>query len=391
MGTEANPVYDDEQTGISLSKAFNDTLALTFNFIRMENAYFRTFDATEVNALGIVKASKDVYTLEVPITTDLFNVTPWGAVAFLSEGKEINPEYKDNIGSGVGDNELAYVGDESKNHLAYYGGLTSKIKLIDGLNFGVDIAVSDSTMQNGAKTATYDDKVETFNNVTKDVFATAAQASYDTGVTFKDTSTIDNNGDVTYNYTITTVVADKTFDVTYNMGYLADAYISYDLPFMTIGLNGWYASGDKINLTTDNESLEYGALMSLNGSWGNGTSAYFEHGGLLNNSGVSTPAGTLGGGLTLKSAVIPKVFITGSAMYLMGTNEYINTSGEKESLGAINFLTTNDSLLDLGASASYNVYDNFKIILAGNYLIPNYDGLETDNAFVLGLGIDYIF
>ncbi len=184
-----------------------------------------------------------------------------------------------------------------------------------------------------------------------------------------------------------TLAADYT--VKYGMGYLADAYVSYDLPFMTIGLNGWYASGDKIDLS--NNKVEYNAILSLNGSWGNEKSAYFANNGLLHNSGVSTPTGTLGAGLTLTSNPIQKLNVGFNAMYLMGTNEYINTSGEKVSQGSVNFLTAKDSILNLGAAISFDIYDNFQVNAAGNYVIPTYDGIDTDNGFVLGLGVNYIF
>ncbi len=144
MGTGSNPVYDDHQTGIKLNKSFGDTLAVNFNFIRMENAGARTFGAAEVTALGRVKASKDVFTLDVPVTTSIVDVTPWGALALVEEGRTIETEY--SIGS-IGTNGVAPVGSDEKNQLAYFGGLTSKIKPISNLSFGVDVLVSGSTME----------------------------------------------------------------------------------------------------------------------------------------------------------------------------------------------------------------------------------------------------
>ncbi len=379
MGTSANPVYDDHQVGIALKRAIGDSLAINFNFIRMENAAGRLFTSAEATALGAVKASKDVYTLELPVRTDMINLTPWGAVAFLSEGREINTEY--SIGSGIGDNELAYVGSEEENHLAYYAGLTTKFKPISNISFGVDVLVSGSTMKNGEKTTTLtetkscDDAAEYNAEMVKD---TAVSGT----ITYDDDGTTANAWEVTHKI-------EYTFDVKYNMGYLADAYISYDLPFATIGFNGWYASGDKIDL--NNETIEYGSLLSLNGSWGNERSAYFAHTGLLHSSGVTTPAGTLGGGLTLVTSPMDKLNLGFNAMYVMGTNEYINASGDKVSLGSVDFLTAKDYLVDLGAAVSYDIYNNFQVNAGGNYIIPTYDGLDSDNGFVLGVGLNYIF
>ncbi len=378
MNTESSPVYDDNQTGVSVDIPINDLIGINFDWIRLEAAKGRFFSSYYVGS-SEQKAVKDMFNLIIPITTDIVDVTPWASLMLVEEGRTIETAY--SLDGVIGSDALAAVGSEEKNQLAYFAGLTSKVKLIDGLNFGIDVLVSGSTMENGEKSTTIAE-TKSYDNAT-DYDAAILASNVVSGVI-----TYDNSG--TANAWSVTTEETYTYNVSYNMGILADAFVSYDLPFMTIGLNGWYASGDKINLADD--KIEYGAILSPCASWGDGTSAYFANAGIINNVGIATPAGTMGGGLNVLSyAIMPKLGIGANVMYVMGTNEYIDTTGNTVSNGSVDFLTTKDSILDIGGKVSYDIYDNFQVKLVGNYLIPNYDNIDTDNAFVVSAGIRYIF
>ncbi len=352
----ANPVFDDHQTGISIDFLLSDTFGVEFDWIRLESLRYPLFASVYSRDISQQSSAYDMFNIVLPVNMGIMELKPWISVAHLGRGVDIETAYADSLIAGsatkgdetvvvyFGDNYLAPVGSEAVERFAFMGGLTTKFNVVENLTFGVDAMYTMSTMSD--------------NNISVSVAG-------DTTQTFE-------------------------YDVTYDAGYLVDAYLAYELPMLTIGAHGWYASGDTINM--DDDEVTFASIISNNHGWGTGNSLFFANANpLVWTTGVETPAGTMGGGLSISNLKpIEPLTIGIDAMYVMGTHEYI--SGNKSiTQSNVNFLTGEDTIIEIGANATYDIYSDFQAMFVGSYIIPTFGDTDTDNAFVFGAGLKYTF
>lgn len=197
---------------------------------------------------------------------------------------------------------------------------------------------------------------------------------------------------------------DSTYD-DFAFAYLVDAYLTYKLNNGLITTKAWYASGDS--------STEKGNIIApeAGGGWSVGNSAYFDNSihALIATSLVYTPTGLTGIGIGFSDykPFGDKLSLGTEFTYMRGTN-----SAKSDFYNHVGYLTTNDSILELGAHARYQLSESIMLTFQANYLIPFFDKYsyydedastsahqvfitednpDLENAWRLGIGARYTF
>ncbi len=183
-------------------------------------------------------------------------------------------------------------------------------------------------------------------------------------------------------------------------GFLVDAYARNNFPDFTLGLMGWYASG--------NSKDRVGGMISAgdDGSYGVTGSSYFTQGLQAAIVGaMSNPTGTAGVSLEFKNykPITRPLTLAANLTYTIGTNhpEYsdwyyneiqsgVTGYNKPYNINSVfnNYLTTKDSILDFGVQATYMASQKLYIGAEIGYMIPTMGregAWEVSNGYKVGL------
>ncbi len=166
-------------------------------------------------------------------------------------------------------------------------------------------------------------------------------------------------------------------------GFLFDLYANYSMDFATLSAFGWYASG----ADTKGES---GVTTIGAGSWGatGGVGALWFDQGPACWSGAKMGGGAVSGtmGVGLGIADVSVVDSLNMGAHLM----YVTTTDDEKAPSTI--LGKEGSAIELGANASYKIYDALSAGVNLYYTIPmDINATNEANAFTGGLSLRYSF
>lgn len=342
-------VFVDDVAGITLSYQFTDNVGATLFWARPYNDNFSGSQAGGKYSRNDVNSNfmdnVDVFGLTIPLTFDGIKVTPWGIIAAIGPNAFGNDVFNDD-GSVVGyDNFGNYVG-------------TSAAQMRAGLLPAWGVAGT---------------KGPHANEVKLDQYATAWWAGLTADITYFDPFRIALDfmgGGVSWD--------DSRLN---RAGWMVALLLEYKLDWGIPGLVAWYASGDNSNLGDGSERMPY---LSL----GNGDNdfsyyAYDGHPGIAREGVLgSSMTGTWGVGLRVKDvSFIEDLKHTLRVNLIGGTNDHkifkqlakhgaANDYNLNDSTWGLNgvYLTDQDTVLEIGLHNEYKMYENFTIMLDGNYM-----------------------
>ncbi len=168
-------------------------------------------------------------------------------------------------------------------------------------------------------------------------------------------------------------------------GYVVDTKLEYNTQYGTPALVAWYASGD------DGDNLH--RMPQIGPSWASVTSAFFDQSqhSIAPATGVLGPQGTWAVGLAYTGFEAMKdLKLGGHIMYIRGTNDF--DVAQNANFDA-SYLSTNDSIVELAAFATYDIYKNLQAAFEVNYLINDADSNygNDENGMRMLLGFRYSF
>ena len=338
--TTESEVFNDDTAGISASYQFNDNVGLTAIWARPLNDNYTNANDHDSNRNNYMD-NVDLFALLVPLTFDGVKVTPWVSYA------------------AIGPN--AFRGAGYNNYYNTVAGTSAKFPTAGMLPVGG--AIHKSGAPSNKALGTYGNAVwagVTGEVTTLDPFRIAWDVNYGS-VSYEDTR------------------ANRA-------GYLASLLFEYKLDWAIPGIYGWYGSGDDGNPANGSERMP---SLSVNNS-NNGFSNFAFNGNpYVAREGVMgyEMSGTWGIGARLKdmsfvenlkhtlrlnvmggtnSTTMAKRYLSGRA----GSSRTFIADGANDNVGGMGplYLTTNDTAMEVGLTNSYQMYDNFTIMLDAAYI-----------------------
>lgn len=312
-----SPVLDDPATGVFLSAPLTDTFSANAFWMRavsdpLKNAYGEyDYDDADVDLFGLIGDLK----------YDYFRFTPWGMVG--RGGK--NFDEVSNAGStssGVlpfnGMNALTWnngnlvATPDGSTSTIWFAGFGGEMTLFDPLRLAMDFYYSGTKNDNAS---------------------------------------------------------------TEREGWYVAALAEYRLPWFVPAVKAWYASGDDSKVTNGSEQPLY-----LSGGFKPGASTYFKgRFNIANTIDNGSAGGTWGVSAQLnKISFIDDLSHDLRVSYFRGTNSsnmpYIINNVYGGSVTPANYLTTQDSVVELDFDTSYQIYKNFVTVLELSYAFQDIDG-----------------
>ena len=340
--TTESEVFNDDTAGISASYQFNDNVGLTAIWARPLNDNYTNANDHNSNRNNYMD-NVDLFALLVPLTFDGVKVTPWVSYAAIGPNAFRGTGYNNYFGNTAG------IGTSAKYPLAGMipvGGAIHK----DGSPSNKALGTYGNAVWAGV----------TGEVTTLDPFRIAWDVNYGS-VSYEDTR------------------ANRA-------GYLASLLFEYKLDWAIPGIYGWYGSGDDGNPANGSERMP---SLSVNNS-NNGFSNFAFNGNpYVAREGVMgyEMSGTWGIGARLKdmsfvenlkhtlrlnvmggtnSTTMAKRYLSGRA----GSSRTFIADGANDNalgMGPL-YLTTNDTAMEVGLTNSYQMYDNFTIMLDAAYI-----------------------
>jgi len=336
--TKSSAILEDDVAAVTASYQFNETVGVTAMWARPYNDNYNA-NNTRTGYMDNV----DLFALLVPMTFDGVKVTPWmmygamGPNAFRTN----DHNYWGNANATNG-NAASWVG----SGMVPLGGALHK----------------DGTPDNAHRLSGYGNAV--WAGLTGEVTAfDPFRIAWDF-----------NYGSVAYDNSRLN-----------RAGYLGSLLFEYKLDWSIPGLYFWYGSGDDNNPANGSERLP-----SLHANGNNDFSNFAFNGNpYIAREGTlsSTMAGTWGIGARLKDMsfvenlkhtlrlnVMGGTNSTSMARYFQGGSRYPATNSTfagPNQFGLGNdamYLTTNDTAMEVGLTNSYQMYDNFTIMLDAAYI-----------------------
>ena len=337
--TTESEVFNDDTAAVVASYQFNDNVGVTALWARPMNDNYTSVNGNRNNYMDNV----DLGAIMVPLTFDGVKVTPWVAYAAIGPNafrNSTNTSYYniDNTSGGTS-SKYAAAGMVPVGGAVHKDGTTSSKKL---------------TGYGNAVWAGLTGEVTTL-----DPFRIAWDFNY---------------GSVSYD--------DSRAN---RAGWLGSLLFEYKLDWAIPGIYGWYGSGDDGNPANGSERMP---SLSVNNS-NNGFSNFAFNG----NPYIAREAmlgydmsGTWGIGARLKDMsflenlkhtlrlnVIGGTNSTTMTRYLAGHNDKyqtITTGGPSSNVAGTGplYMTTNDTAMEIGLTNTYQMYDNFTVMLDAAYL-----------------------
>ena len=167
-------------------------------------------------------------------------------------------------------------------------------------------------------------------------------------------------------------------------GWLIDAALRYKLDWGTAGLFGWYASGDDDDAIKDGE---FGRLPVIGNDWGAGYTSFGFDGavGIASDTAVSlSSVGTWGVGIELADmSFVDNLYHTIRLAYYRGTNDsdvvknnpgsFDNRHNEALFLADRQYMTDEDSAIEVNFDHKYKIYENLTAFLELGYIHMDLD------------------
>lgn len=292
----------------------------------------RPFDTVGgVNVDSALSDEMDVFALVVPITGDGFTIVPYGIVAFI--GETLYPAGNPwGLANGALAGAYAASADTNNNYTAWWLGLHAAVDMFDPLYFALDFA-----------------------------WGTA------------------NTGD-------------EAFDLS---GWIIVGTVEYALDFMTIGLVGWYASGEDDDATNGFETMpQIDSGFEVNYE-------IFEGSGFLGTGGnySANALGTWGLALVLKDITFIEDLTHELILsYVHGTNDEDSVVVPAAFAAGFGCMGTNDAAWEIDFKTTYNIYENLSVFFELSWATMMYDDddhiIDTDDLedlWVIGVGLRYNF
>ena len=353
--TGDSSILSDDQAGISLSYQFNENVGATFIWARPLND---NYDGDKNEAFRHPNSEKsfmdnlDAFALLIPVTLDGFKITPWGMYAAIGPNAlRTTQPFKDTDNPGK-NNWTGLISGTT-------GDMLSGILPIGGALHKDGTMVNE---KNGRALRNYGDAfwVGLPGEITYfDPFRIAWDVNY--GATRMDDGRLNRQG------------------------WLASLLFEYKLDWGIPGIYGWYGSGDDSDPSNGSERMPYITLNNAD----DGFSRYAFNGGFQFNREATVSnsrTGTWGLGIRLKDfSFIEDLKHTFSINYIGGTNSPTMTKKLSNNILSLNdkdyftaysfglgndglYMTTDDSILEFNLTSTYQMYENFKIIVDAGYL-----------------------
>ncbi len=180
--------------------------------------------------------------------------------------------------------------------------------------------------------------------------------------------------------------------------WMADLALSYNTGNGSLSLFGWYATGDDAeDVVNDNE---YGRIVELSAGWGTAKSAFYSQQayGIGPDAGVYSPTGSWAIGLEYDGyRPIEDLSLGAHVLWINGTNDSDLFEGTHDRVNSINpnYMSTEDSVIDISAWAVYDIYKEFQVCFDVSYMIANFEEdnytVEEEDGFRAGLSFQYTF
>ncbi|WP_165177820.1 outer membrane homotrimeric porin [Desulfovibrio sp. ZJ369] len=348
--TTGSNVLNDDVAGVVLSYKFNDNVALTALWARPFND---NFDGEADGSRKYYMDNVDMFSLILPLTFEGVKVTPWAMYA------------------GIGPNAF-------RDADGYFGNLSNKdFKSASRLNYMAGMLPAGGARHKDGTPV--DKKLSSYGD--------AWWAGLTGEVTLWDPFRVAwdfNYGGVQYD--------DSHLN---RQGWLASLLFEYKLDWGIPGLYGWYASGDDDDPSNGSERLPSVSVNNAN----NGFSNFAFHG----NPYIAREAilgynmsGTWGIGARVKDvSFVEDLKHTLRVNYIGGTNDpkmakYIVGRGYEPfrdsgivgpNMQAVGmdplYMTTDDSALEIGLTNTYQMYENFTVMLDAAYLATWLDNSKS--------------
>jgi hypothetical protein len=326
-----NPILNSDVAALAVNVPFSEQVSLTAIWARP----FDAFDRDDAGGRSLAD-EMDIFALILPVSGEGWSVTPWGAYSRAGASSGLL-EYAAG-GSGANDafalpydlEEVSFSGDDSAD--IWWGGLALEVSAFDPLTFGLNAMYGHM----GRLEYDFDDGT----NTGKGDFRTA--------------------------------------------GWLFAATVDYKLDWGSIGLFGWYSSGDDED---DAKDGEYGRLPAIGFDNGFAPTGFGGPGSAGNGSDTALSAtflGTWGIGIQLADwSFVEDLSHTLRFAYYRGTNDHevvergygLAFSGENV------YLTDKDSAFEINFDHTYNIYENLSMVVELGYIYLDLDeGVWDDTA-----------
>lgn len=338
--TTGSNVFNDDVAGITAAYQFNENVGLTALWARPWNDNYTDSVGTRSNYMDNV----DVFALLLPLSFDGVKVTPWAMYAALGPNAFRN-----------GDN--------------YWGNLSSTSRSGTSAKYPrAGMMPAGGSMHNNPDfSGSYRAAQQKLNE-----YGDAFWAGVTGEVTVWDPFRIAwdvNYGTVQYD--------DGRMN---RQGWLASLLFEYKMDWGIPGLYGWYSTGDDSDPANGSERMPSLSVNNNNNGFSNfafNGNPYIAREGQLGYS----MAGTWGIGARVKDvSFVEDLKHTLRVNYIGGTNNssmakklsasgFAANSGTDGALGMDPlYMTTDDSVLEIGLTSTYQMYENFTIMLDAAYL-----------------------
>ena len=347
-GAGANPILANDGAGITVSTPIVDGIGITAFWLR-------AFDANDSDGNHNEMDETDIFGITLPITAiDGVRIVPYGVYAAIGADSGFW-EYTDGtparsaLPTGVAGTN--WRGTDAN---AWYAGVAFNLDVFDPLTFAFDAMYGHL-----------------------------------------------NGGDDNY--------ADSTPG---SSGWLIDAALRYKLDWGTLGLFGWYGSGDDEDAIDD---MKFGRLPVLGYDWGAGYTSFGFDGakaGISTDNVVSLSGiGSWGVGLEIADMTfVEDLSHTIRVAYYRGTNDadlvknnqddFDNRYNNIMFFGDRMYLTDEDSAIEVNFDHKYQIYENLAAFLELGYIHMSLDddtwkrtnqGDDTSDAWKAQLSFQFKF
>nr|WP_269544282.1 outer membrane homotrimeric porin [Desulfovibrio sp. 6_1_46AFAA] len=352
--TTGSNVFNDDVAGVVASYQFNENVGLTALWARPFNDNFEGWykDGYDKGYEANYMDNVDAFALLLPLSFDGMKVTPWGMMAAIGPNAFAKQKY-DKDDNPDGRNYFDVAGTSNKYPAA-------------GM-----FPVGGARHKDGS-----------LDNKKLNSYGTAWWAGLTGEVTMWDPFRIAwdfNYGSVQYD--------DSRLN---RQGWLASLLFEYKMDWGIPGLYGWYGSGDDSNPANGSERMPSLSVNNNNNGFSNfafNGNPYIAREGQLGYS----MSGTWGIGARVKDvSFVEDLKHTLRVNYIGGTNspsmakKYLSsgtTSGryftgngyyDGPNAGGLGedplYMTTSDSALEIGLTNTYQMYENFTVMLDAAYL-----------------------
>ncbi len=344
MALDGPTVFQSDVAAITASYIFNPNVSVTAFWARPYNDNYTGDNAAGRHANFM--DNMDMGGLMLPLRFDGFRLTPWGM--FAAVGPNV---YRTSTGDKPG----------------YFN---------NGIN-----GVNGNYTRSGLLPLAADRLSHTARGITggMDSYATAWWGGLSGDITYWDPFRVAWDfmyGSITWD--------DSSLD---RAGWLAALLLEYKLDWTTLGLYGWYASGDNANVGDGSERLPYVSndygVCSFSGTFIGPDINGLERDRVIGNN----LNGTWGVGFRLKDmSFLEDLKHTFHVSLMGGTNdpgilkEYYRKTGHWMSPNKLNgqgrdvvgrenmYLTTRDYALEIGLLNQYKIYENFSVNVEAGYV-----------------------